>query len=153
RTLEAIGFRAFAAEIKPQINGSTSGSGVFIKRDLYIGHVAAVGETNDGAKSHHFFRRLVPTHHEVHAGNEMDQKIAGDSGAVFLPATPARKPLRRHVRVPGAIGRAALPDVPIEILRGKSWRRRILPSAGGIVAAEPALDQCEFADSASGNHF
>src|SRR6267142_892298 len=76
----------------------------------------------------------------------MDEEIAGDAGAVFLPAAPARE----NFCVEGALGNGALPGVPIESLRGAIRRRRILPGAAGVVAAERAFDKIEIADDAGG---
>src|SRR6266849_10244688 len=47
----------------------------------------------------------------------------------------------------------ALPRFPIESLLGQIEGRRIFPRAGGIVAAEGALDHHEIADSALRDEF
>src|SRR2546426_6969465 len=52
-------------------------------------------------------------------------KIAGEPGAVFLPAAPAGEIFGRHVRLPWALRGIALPGVPIEIGEGQIGRRRI----------------------------
>src|SRR5947208_11477273 len=80
----------------------------------------------------------------------MDEKIAGEARAVFLPAAPAREILGRHVWIPGALGGVALQAVPLEIAEGKIGRRRIYPRAGGIVAAERTFNESERADDAVG---
>src|SRR5467141_3445913 len=79
----------------------------------------------------------------------MDEEIAGDAGAVFLPAAPARE----NSCVEGALGNGTLPGVPIESLRRAIRRRRILPGAAGVVAAERAFDEIEIADDAGGEKF
>src|SRR5581483_5770283 len=58
--------------------------------------------------------------------------VAGDSGAIFLPATPAREILGRCFRIPGPLRRVALPRVPVEIAQREIGRGRILPAARGI---------------------
>src|SRR5438876_5775555 len=74
----------------------------------------------------------------------MDEKIAGEAGAVFLPATPARE----NIGIEGDLGNVTLPCVPIEICGRDIGRRRIFPRAGGIVATERAFDKSESADDA-----
>src|ERR1700752_4557086 len=76
----------------------------------------------------------------------MNEQIAGEAGAVFLPAAPAGK----DVGIEGNLGNGALPGIPIEIFRRKIGRRRIFPRAIGIVAAERSFDECESADDAAG---
>src|SRR5438309_1695387 len=146
-TLEAINLRRLAAEIEAQINGSAA---VIEKRGVNVGHVAAVLEAQDIAESHGALGRLVPAEHEGHAADEMDKKIAGEAGAVFLPAAPAREILGSHVRIPSALGGVALPGVPIEVAEGKIGRRRINPCAGRIVAAERTFNERERADDTVG---
>ena len=99
------------------------------------------------------FGRFVDAEHEHHAADEMHEKIAGDAGAVFLPAAPAREIFRRHVGIPGFLRRGALPGVPIEICGREIGWRRILPRAVGIVAAVGAFDEREFADRSLGDQF
>src|SRR5207302_7532150 len=94
--------------------------------------------------------RLVPTEHEVHPADEMDEKIAREASAIFLPTAPAREIFGRGVRIPGSLGDVALPGVPIKIAEGEIGRRRIFPRAGGIVPAERAFDESESADDAVG---
>src|SRR5439155_22499475 len=145
--LEAVNLRRFAAEIEAQINGSAP---VIEQCCVNIGHVAAILEAQNIAESHGALGRLVPAEHEVHAADEMDEKIAGEARAVFLPAAPAREILGRHVRIPGPLGGVALPGVPIEVAEGEIGRRRINPCAGGIVAAERTFNESERADDAVG---
>src|SRR5882724_2959672 len=76
----------------------------------------------------------------------MDEEIAGDAGAVFPPAAPARE----NFSIKETLGDGALPGVPIESLRRAIRRRRIFPGAAGIVAAERAFDKIEIADDAGG---
>src|SRR3989475_320468 len=63
--------------------------------------------------------------------------VAGDPGAVLLPATPARE----EVRIERAFGHRALPGIPVQSPRREIGRRRILPRAGGVVASEPSFDE------------
>ena len=80
----------------------------------------------------------------MHSADQVDQQVAGDAGAVFLPAAPARE----KQGIEGALGDGALPGVPVESLRGQIGGRRILPGTRGIVAAERAFDQVQVADRA-----
>src|SRR6266850_681026 len=114
-----------------------------------IRHVTAIGPAENSAGGHDAARRLVPAEHVVHAADEVNKEIAGDAGAVFLPAAPARE----NSCVEGALGNGALPGVPIESLRRAIGRRRIFPGAAGVVAAERALDKIEIADDAGGEKF
>src|SRR6267143_528555 len=145
--MEAVNLRRFAAEIEAKINGSPA---IVEERGVDIGHVAAVLEAQDIAESHGALGRLVPAQHEDHAADEMDEKIAGDTGAVFLPAAPAREVFRRSVGIPGALGGVSLPRIPIEIGEGETGRRGIFPRTVGVVAAERAFDESESADDAVG---
>src|SRR2546421_3801181 len=104
--LEAVNPRRTAAEIQAQITRSAT---VVEKRGVNIGHVAAVLEAKDIAEGHGALGRLIPAEHEVHAADEMDEKIAGQAGAIFLPAAPARKIFGRGVRIPGSLGGVGLP--------------------------------------------
>src|SRR6266567_40212 len=146
-TLEAIDLRSIAAEIEAQIN---RGAAVVEKRGVHVGHVAAIFKAQDVTESHGALGRLIPAKHVDHAADEMDEQVAGNAGAIFLPAAPAREIFRRRDRVPGSLGSAALPGVPVEIFRRKIGRRRIFPSAVGIVAAEGAFHQSESAEDAGG---
>ena len=118
-----------------------------------VGHVAAILEAKDVAESHGALGRFVPAEHEVHAADEMDEKIAGEAGAVFLPAAPTRESFWRSVGIPRPLGDFALPSVPIEIAEREVGWGRIFPGAGGIVAAERAFDESESADDAAGKKF
>jgi hypothetical protein len=80
----------------------------------------------------------------------VNEKIAGNAGAVFLPAAPAREVFWGHVRVPGFFRGSALPGVPIEVCGGEIRRRRILPRTVGIIAAVGAFYESELADGALG---
>src|SRR6266700_5352640 len=146
-TLEAIDFRSIAAEIEAQIN---RGAAVIEERGVHVGHVAAIFEAQDVPESHGALGRLIPAKHVDHAADEMDEQVAGNAGAIFLPAAPAREIFRRRDRVPGSLGGAALPSVPVEIFRREIGRRRIFPSAVGIVAAKGAFHQSESAEDAGG---
>src|SRR5438552_14584106 len=117
---------------------------------MNVGHVASVVEAQDIAKGHGALGRLVPTEHEVHPADEMDQKIPGEASAVFLPAAPAREIFGRGVRIPGSLGGVALPGAPIKIAEGEIGRRRIFPRASRILPAERAFDESESADDAVG---
>src|SRR5882672_6896320 len=114
-----------------------------------IRHVAAIGPAENSAGGHDAARRFVPAEHVVHAADEVNKEIAGDAGAVFLPAAPARE----NFSIEGTLGDGALPGVPIESLRCAIWRGRIFPGAASVVAAERAFDKIEIADDAGGEEF
>src|SRR5712664_2608066 len=142
-TLETVNLGSITAKIEAQINGRAA---VIEKCSVDIGHVAAVREAQDSAESHSLLWRGIPAEHEVHATDEMDEEIAGEAGAVFLPAAPARE----NIGIEGNLGNVALPSVPIEIGGREIGRRGIFPRAGGIVAAERAFNESEGADDAVG---
>src|SRR5712692_4889407 len=147
---EAIDFRRLGTEVQAEVDGDFA---VLEERGVNVGHVAAVFPAKDAAAGEDALGRLVEAEHEHHAADEVDEQVAGDSGAVFLPAAPAREIFRRHVRIPGFVRRTALPGFPIESLQGEIEGRWIFPSAGGIVAAERALDHHEVADGALCDEF
>src|SRR2546422_2834096 len=140
-TLEAVDFRRIATEIEAEIDRRAA---VIEERGVDVGHVAAVREAKNGAESHGALGWSIPAEHEVHAAYEMDEEIAGQAGAVFLPAAPAGE----NIGIEWNFGNIALPSVPIEIRRGESRRRRIFASARGIVAAKGAFVKSESADGA-----
>src|SRR5271168_1955136 len=72
----------------------------------------------------------------------MDHQIASHAGAILLPTAPAGEPLGTKRNLRSVIE----PGVPIEILRGEIGRRRILPGARGIVAAEGEFYHLNLAD-------
>src|SRR5258708_35545027 len=109
-------------------------------RGLNIWHVAAVFPAEDAASGEDALGRLVEAEHKHHAADEVNEQVAGDSGAVVLPAAPAREIFWRHVRIPGLVRSTALPGFPIESFQGEIEGRWIFPRPGGIVAAEGALD-------------
>src|SRR6266852_6174580 len=148
--LEAVDFLCLTAKIQAEIHRSAA---IVEERRVNVGHITAVLEAKDIAEGHGALGRVVPAEHEVHAADEMDEQIASETGAVFLPAPPAREVLGRHVRIPRPLGGFALPGVPIEIGEGEIGRRRIYPRAGGIVAAERAFNESESADDAVGEKF
>src|SRR6266850_973941 len=148
--LEAVGLRCVATEIQPHINRHAS---VVEERGVDIGHVAAVRETENAAKGHGALGRLVPAKHVVHAADEVHEQVAGEAGAVFFPAAPAREVLGRSVWIPRPLCGDALPSVPIEIGEREIGWRRIFPGAGGIVAAVRAFDERDSADDAVGEQF
>src|SRR5207244_8028235 len=145
--LEAVNILRVAAEMEEQKNGSAA---VIEKRGVNVRHIAAVLEAQNIAESHGALRRLVPAEHEIHAADEMDQKIAGEPGAVFLPAAPAGEIFGRHVRLPWALRGIALPGVPIEIGEGQIGRRQIYDRGGGVVAGERSFKEREGAVVAGG---
>src|SRR4051812_2547634 len=99
---------------------------------MNVGHVAAVLPVPNSADGRGLSRRLVDAEHEHHAADQMDEEIAGDAGAILLPAAPASE----DDRVERDLGcDVALPGIPIQGLRGQIERRRILPCTGWIVAA------------------
>src|SRR5712664_1383518 len=142
-TLETVNLGSITAKIEAQINGRAA---VIEKCSVDIGHVAAVREAQDSAESHSLLWRGIPAEHEVHATDEMDEEIAGEAGAVFLPAAPARE----NIRIERNFGNIALPSIPIEIRGGEIGRWRIFPRAGRIVAAEGAFDERDSTDRAVG---
>src|SRR5713226_4042020 len=142
-TLEAVDLWRIAAKIEAEINGRAA---VIEERGVDIRHIAAVWEAKDAAESHSLLWWGIPAEHEVHAADKMDEQIAGQAGAVFLPAAPARE----NIGIEGDLGNLALPSVPIEICGREIGRRRIFPRAGGIVAAKRAFDESERADDAVG---
>src|SRR5229473_960086 len=142
-TLEAVDLWRIAAKIEAEINGRAA---VIEERGVDIRHIAAVWEAKDAAESHSLLWWGIPAEHEVHAADKMDEQIAGQAGAVFLPAAPARE----NIGIEGDLGNLALPSVPIEICGREIGRRRIFPRAGGIVAAKRAFDESESADDAVG---
>src|SRR5713226_6150594 len=139
--LEAVDLWRIAAKIEAEINGCAA---VIEERGVDIRHIAAVREAQDSAQSHSLLWWGIPAEHEVHATDEMDEEIAGEAGAVFLPAAPARE----NIGIEGNFGNVTLPSVPIEICGREIGRRRIFPRAGRIVAAKRAFDESESADDA-----
>src|SRR5712664_469167 len=111
--VEAIDFRRFGAEVEAEVDGNIA---VLEERGVNVGHVAAVFPAEDAAGGEDALGGLVDAEHEHHAADEMDEEVAGDSGAVFLPAAPAREIFGRHVGIPGAMRSGALPGFPIESL-------------------------------------
>src|SRR5215469_13672614 len=103
---------------------------------VQVGHVAAVLPADDASGGEGARGRLVDAGDEHHAADQMHHEVAGDAGAVFLPAAPARI----GDGVEGLFGRGAEPGVPVEVFGREAGRRRILPRAGGIVATEGELD-------------
>jgi len=76
----------------------------------------------------------------------VNKEIAGDAGAVFLPAAPARE----NFCVEGALGNGALARCPNREFAGAIRRRRILPGPQASLRAERAFDKIEIADDAGG---
>src|SRR5258708_22641545 len=144
--LEPINFGRFAAGVQPQVHRILT---VFVQLCLDMRHVGAIGQEQNAAYGHDSRGRFVPAEHEVHAADQMDEKIAGQAGAVLFPATPTGK----NFGVEGALGNGALPGVPIDSLGAGVGGRRIFPSAARIVAAERAFDQIQIANDASGEKF
>src|ERR1700680_89466 len=84
----------------------------------------------------------------------MDEKIASDARAIFLPAAPAGEGLGGFVGIPRALGEnIVLPCIPVEILRREVQWGRIFPSAIGIVPAHGAFNQHQIADYALADEF
>src|SRR5437870_10172333 len=110
-----MNFRRITAEIQAWIDGILA---IFDRRSVNIGHVAAIGPAKNSSRGENASWRLVPAEHEVHAADKMNEQIAGDAGAVFFPATPARK----NIRIERALGHRALPSVPVNGRgAGVSW--------------------------------
>src|SRR5712664_1192321 len=127
-TLETVNLGSITAKIEAEINWRAA---VIEECSVDIGHVATVREAQDSSQSHSLLWWGIPAEHEVHSADKMDEEIAGEAGAVFLPAAPAREVLGRTVGVPRPLGGIALPSVPIEIGEREIGWRRIFPSAGG----------------------
>src|SRR5581483_10018103 len=79
----------------------------------------------------------------------MHEQIAGQPGAIFLPAPPTRE----SVSIEWLLRNGSLPGVPIEVLRRQIRRRRIFPSAGRIIAAQPALNESDITQDALRDEF
>src|SRR4029077_17521744 len=126
---------------------------VLEERGVNVGHVAAVFPAEDAAGREDALRRLVETEHEHHAADEVNEEIASDAGAVFLPAAPAREIFGGHIGIPGLMRSCALPGFPIESFQREIERWWIFPRAGGIVAAERDFDHHQTADGALRNQF
>src|SRR5260221_2888763 len=118
---EAIDFRRLGAEVEAEVDGDFA---VLEESGVNVGHVAAVFPAEDAAAGEDALGRLVDAEHEHHAADKMNEKIAGDSRAVFLPAAPTCEMLRRHVGIPGVWGLGALPGSPTQRSRRASEGRR-----------------------------
>src|SRR5258708_5608358 len=146
RTLEAVGFRGFAPAVQPQVDRIFP---VFKKSGMDVRHIAAIGPAQNAADGHNARRRLVPAEHEVHAANQMDEKISRETGAVFLPAAPTGE----DFCIECALWDRALPGVPVDgLLAGVGWRRIFL-GAARIIAAVSAFNQVQFANDSLREQF
>ena len=134
RALESVNFWGLAASVQTKIDWIFS---VFEQRSVNVGHVTAVGPAENSASGENTGGRLVPAKHEVHAADQVDEEIAGEAGAVFLPAAPTSE----NFGVKRTLGHRALPGLPVNGLGAGVGRRRIFPSAARIIAAERAFDE------------
>src|SRR5216117_4489565 len=101
-----------------------------------IRHVAPVLPAQDPACCQGPPWRLVQAEHEEHAADEVNHKIAGDTGPVFLPTAPTRK----EFGIERTFWHVALPGIPIDRLRRKIARQRILPGSIGTVSSKCDLE-------------
>src|SRR5579883_1229878 len=129
RALEPVHLRSAATEIQAQIDRRSS---VVKERRVDIRHVAAIREAQNGTERHGLLWRLVAVEHKVHPAYQMYEEIAGESRAVFAPATPACK----DIWIEGPLRHLPLPGIPIQIAGRKIGRRRILPGPRGVVPAQ-----------------
>src|SRR5580704_404205 len=90
RTVESVGLRRLPAQIQAKVD-RRSQRGIFVKGGMYVWHVAAILPKDDVAEGLNASGRLIDTQHEHHAADQVNQKIAGDPGAVLPPAAPARE--------------------------------------------------------------
>src|SRR5438128_11835069 len=105
-----------------------------------IRHVAPVLPAQDPACCQGPLWRLIQAEHEEHATDEVNHEIAGDTGPIFLPAAPTRK----EFGIERTFWHVALPGVPIDRLRGKIGRQRILPGSIGTVSSKGDLAHNKF---------
>ena len=112
RALKAIHLGSLRSQAEPHVDRNLA---VLEQRAVHVRHVPAVFPAQDASHRHRLPGRLVDAQHVLHSAHQVDQQIARHAGAVFLPATPARKD--QGIEVP--LGHGSLPGVPIERLRGK----------------------------------
>src|SRR6267143_4256958 len=116
---------------------------------MHVGHVPAIFPAENPARGHRPLGWFVETEAVQYATYQMDQQVAGDTGAVLLPATPARV----DERIEGTLRDGALPRIPVERLRRKVGGGRVLPGARRIVAAERTFHQAHVPNRALGDQF
>lgn len=140
-TLKARHFCGFAAEGEAHVNGNVA---VFEQDRMYVGHVTTVFPSVNAAEGRDALGNFVDADNGLHPADEVNEKVAGNSGAIFLPAAPAGE----GKRVEGLFGGRTLPCIPVEGLRGEIGRGRVFPGTGWVIATECGFYQVEFADGA-----
>ena len=110
RAHKARDFRHLGPECEANVDRNIA---VLEQDRIHIRCVAAILRAVDPAQGSRALWRFVDTENELHPA-QVNHQVAGDTGSVFFPATPAGE----QVGIARPLGCRAEPSVPVEIFWG-----------------------------------
>ena len=88
---------------------------VFEKSRMDIGHIPAILPPINAAECRYALRNFIDAQNKLHAADQVYQQIAGNTGSILPPTTPAREDIGV---TPGPFRCSSKPCVPIQGGRG-----------------------------------